>query len=412
MEAEGQATDQGLHSIGRKQLAGKARIMAQRMAFWTFASIVLWLAAAGAGRAQGSSGPAADTAPPAPKVTGVSGTIEADDLIEVHVDHLAEWASATNDPGKLIPYINGLGLHGNYPDEVHTAKNHLHYHLRITPENKDTWVNLMGATTGLRRPVTFSVGLEKQSPFDTVFDSSRPLSLVVVDTVYGLIALVVVLVTMIVFVRLARTTNLIREPASERDDGGLGPYSLGRTQMGFWFLLVCLSYVVIWLVTGALDTITASLLGLMGISAGTALGEAMIKADARDTRADQLITLTAQKQAIDQGLAELQSQPSGGDPQRLEEARTRQFQISQQIAKLTPSGPPARSRGFMRDILSGGADYSLHRFQMSVWTIVLGIMFLSSVYNNLTMPDFSATLLGLMGISSGTYIGFQFPEKK
>jgi hypothetical protein len=26
--------------------------------------------------------------------------------------------------------------------------------------------------------------------------------------------------------------------------------------------------------------------------------------------------------------------------------------------------------------------------------------------------DFSTTLLGLMGISSGTYIGFEFPEQK
>jgi len=31
---------------------------------------------------------------------------------------------------------------------------------------------------------------------------------------------------------------------------------------------------------------------------------------------------------------------------------------------------------------------------------VLGIIFVSSVYNNLSMPEFSTTLLGLMGISS------------
>jgi hypothetical protein len=382
------------------------------MALSTFASVVLLLASSGAACAQDRSAPAADPAPPAPKVTSVIGTLEADDLIEVHVDHLAEWVSATNDPAKLIPYINGLGLHGNYPDEVHARMNHLHYHLRITPGNKDTWINLLGATTGLRRPVAFSVGLEKRSPFDTVFDSGTPLYLVVVDPVYGVIALVVVLVTLIVFVRLARTTNLIREARPETGDGLARPYNLGRTQMAFWFLLVCISYIVIWLITGALDTITSSLLVLMGISAGTALGEAMIDVDKVDSKADELIALTAQKQAIDQGLSDMQSQPSAADPQRLEDARTRQFQIAQQLGKLTAAGAPARSRGFVRDILSGGGDYSLHRFQIAVWTIVLGIMFLSSVYNSLTMPDFSPTLLGLMGISSGTYIGFKFPEKK
>ena len=42
--------------------------------------------------------------------------------------------------------------------------------------------------------------------------------------------------------------------------------------------------------------------------------------------------------------------------------------------------------------------------------VVLGVIFLVSVYNNLEMPEFSAGLLGLMGISSGTYLGFKVPE--
>jgi len=49
--------------------------------------------------------------------------------------------------------------------------------------------------------------------------------------------------------------------------GKLKPYNLGRSQMAFWFFLIYASYIVIWLMTDALDTITASLLGLMGISA-------------------------------------------------------------------------------------------------------------------------------------------------
>jgi len=49
---------------------------------------------------------------------------------------------------------------------------------------------------------------------------------------------------------------------------------------------------------------------------------------------------------------------------------------------------------------------------MFVWTLVLGVIFVGSVYKNLEMPEFSATLLGLMGISSGTYLGFKVPEKQ
>ena len=48
---------------------------------------------------------------------------------------------------------------------------------------------------------------------------------------------------------------------------------------------------------------------------------------------------------------------------------------------------------------------------MLIWTLLLGVMCFYSVCNNLAMPEFSGTLLGLMGISAATYVGFKFPEK-
>jgi hypothetical protein len=393
-------------------------ILAKRLGFSIFAPLVLLSISGAAVWAQES--PQAD---PQPRVVRVTGSIQSDDLIEVYVEHLRAWVAAGNDPSKLIPYINGLPLPGNYCDAVHLDRNReggpasVHFHLRITPQNKERWEDLLGAPTGIRVPVSFSVGLENHSPFDSVFDRGVSLPLVVVDPPYGAIALVVVAGMLIAFVRLARNTNLIRDASPDGtsmglDAGTLRPYNLGRAQMAFWFLLICSSYIAIWLVTGALDTITGSLLGLMGMSAGTALGEAVIDADKADAKTEKVIALTAQKQAIELGLAEAPSISGAADSLQLEDARMRQFQIGQQLRGLTQTGTVVRSRGFIRDILSGGADYSMHRFQIVVWTIVLGIMFLSSVYNNLTMPEFSATLLGLMGLSSGTYIGFKFPEKK
>jgi hypothetical protein len=74
---------------------------------------------------------------------------------------------------------------------------------------------------------------------------------------------------------------------------------------------------------------------------------------------------------------------------------------------------PQESQGFLPDILNDGANgVSFHRFQMFVWTFVLAILFIYSVWNRLSMPDFNATLLALMGISSGTYLGFKIPEKQ
>ncbi len=198
--------------------------------------------------------------------------------------------------------------------------------------------------------------------------------------------------------------------------------------MAFWFFLIYVSYLVIWLITDSLDTITPSLLGLMGISAGTALGEALIDSGKDTTKASQLQDFTAEKQSLEQGIPELQSQinalnaKSALTPEdtanrdslnkQLQDSRTRLSQLNQQIETLTPATTAGVSEGVLRDILRDGSGYSFHRFQIFAWSIVLGIIFLSAVYNSLTMPEFSTTLLGLMGISSGTYIGFKFPEQK
>jgi hypothetical protein len=362
-----------------------------------------------------------------PKVTHIEGNLEADDLILVDIDNLDEWAK-THDPRKLVPYLNGLALRGNYPNEVHTSKNHVRFHLQITSDNKHAWVDLLGAPDGLHKLVLFSVGLEDQSEFDTVYDQSNPARLTVISKWYGIIALVVVLVTLALLVWLARNTHIIREPGPRPTGGKLRPYNLGRTQMAFWFFLVYASYVVIWLITDALDTITPSLLGLMGISAGTALSEAMIDSGKSAATSGQILDLTAEKQALEQTIPVLQTQLASVQEKeamtpddisnrdnlnkQIQDARTRLAQIVQQIQELTPPASAGISAGFLRDVLSDGNGYSFHRFQIFAWTIVLGVIFISSVYNGLTMPEFSATLLGLMGISSGTYIGFKFPEQK
>ena len=364
---------------------------------------------------------------PAPKVMGIQGNLEADDLIRVLVDNLSDWAK-TNDATKLVPYLNGLAIRGNYPQEIHASQNHLQFHLQITPANREAWVDLLGSPSGIRKPVLFSVGLENQSPFDTVYDQNNRVSLTVISPAYGVIALVVVVVTLILLVWLAQTTHIIREPGPRPIGGKLRPYNLGRTQMAFWFFLVYASYVVIWLITDALDTITPSLLGLMGISAGTALSEAMIDSGKDIAKAGKAQDLAAEKQTLEGTILELQARIDGlsakaamtpedtanrdGLIKQLQDCRTRLGQVNQQVQVLTPPASANVSAGFLRDILSDSSGYSFHRFQIFAWTIVLGVIFISSVYNRLTMPEFSTTLLGLMGISSGTYIGFKFPEQR
>ena len=368
-------------------------------------------------------------APSPPMVTQVIGNIELDDIVEFRIDNLEKWTQIkeTNDATKLVPYINGRAIRGNYPEELHLERGRLIYHLEITPDNKKVWIDLLGAPKSMREPATISVGLEDGSAFDSFHEKDHPVILTVISPVYGLVALAIILATLALLLWLVRNTNIIREPGPAAALGKRRPYNLGRAQMAFWFFLIYSSYIAIWLITSALDTITTSLLALMGISAGTALGEALIDNGKGTAVTNQLQDLTAEKQALEQGITQTQSDLDAIDPasatatdqsnrellnRQLTDSRTRLNQIDQQLRTLSAQNAPAASAGFLRDILSDGSGYSFHRFQIFAWTIVLGIIFVSSVYNNLTMPEFSTTLLGLMGLSAGTYIGFKFPEQK
>jgi len=69
----------------------------------------------------------------------------------------------------------------------------------------------------------------------------------------------------------------------------------------------------------------------------------------------------------------------------------------------------SKSTGFWNDIFSDGGNIRFDRFQIVVWSAVLSVVFVNSVWARLAMPNFDATLLTLMGISSGTYLGFKIP---
>jgi len=374
-----------------------------------------------------SPSPVASPAPTpsaSPKVIGIEGHLELDDIVSVEVDHFADWA-ANNDATKLVPFINGRAIRGNYPEEIHPDAQRLHFHLEISAANKEVWTDLLGAPDGPTRSVTFSVGLENQSPFDSVYGQAHELPLTIINPIYGIISLLVVGFTLFLFLWLARRTNIIREPGADPGAGKQRPYNLGRTQMAFWFFLIYVSYISIWLITNALDTITASLLALMGISAGTALSEALIDSGKDTAQGGQFRNLTGERQSLEQAITDLQSQLAAAQAKetavpdeiaslnkQLQDNRTQLAQINQRMSSMSSPADANVSRGFLQDILGDASGYSFHRFQIFAWTIVLGIIFISSVYNSLSMPQFSATLLGLMGLSSGTYLGFKFPEQR
>jgi hypothetical protein len=176
---------------------------------------------------------------------------------------------------------------------------------------------------------------------------------------------------------------------------------------------------------------------MIGISAGTGLAAQVIDNSQRNDRIKQILDLNTRADALKTRIADLKQmlapppgQPVGGgagaapalDPGAVSPAvaalqkefqdKTAEFaEVQARIANLPPAPPPRASSGFVNDLLREGSSVSFHRFQIAVWTIVLAIIFVRSVWHDLAMPEFDTTLLALMGISSGTYLGFKLPDK-
>jgi IPT/TIG domain len=321
------------------------------------------------------SEPNQNNAPPDPnadlssvKVTGVSGNLALYNTITVTVANLPVLLKAAgNDYSKIILFLDGYPLKAITPRQGDDS-NDLRFDLRRTDDadTKNSWNSLLGRPPGLPFPkprkVSVTVGKEGQ-PLEPMYKGSE--LTVINPTGYWIFSAGLVLF-LIVFIRWARKSDVLRVGPALKDSLGriqLQRYSLGRCQMAYWFILVAASYVFIWMVTSEYGVLPGSVLGLIGISAGTALGAVIIDSSGPGSVA-----------------ASVTPQPTGG---------------------------------FFNDIFSDDqGKITFHRFQILAWSIVLGIIFIASVYNVLTMPDFPSELLALMGISSGTYIGFKFPEKQ
>ncbi len=348
-----------------------------------------------------------------PRVKEVTGTLELNNVITVRVDNLADYLQYPDrDPKKFILYLDRKPIKG-VTVRQDTDPNVLEFKIKKSEEARDSWQDLLGSPEGWTRKVTVSIGHgdERPLPSEVEYD------LIVIKKKYFWIFIAVFTAVMILFIYLARRTAILREPSKLKETQKV-PFSLGRTQMAFWFFIIAASYIFIWMVTGDLDSITESALALMGISAATALG-----ANALDSTKHGLATTKYQELKIEQEelrtrlevLAREISRASGtdkislGDEHAAKQARLQQ--ISGEISILERHQEP-ESKGFLRDLVSDVNGVSLHRFQIFVWTIVLGIIFVLTMYRSLAMPQFSATLLTLMGISGGTYIGFKFTEQK
>ncbi len=306
----------------------------------------------------------------------------------------------------------------------------LRYHLRRDPlppdgsdedrkDNEEHWADLLGLNLGsdgwqLEHRVDVSVGLANEDPIATDVKSGKngkAFYLIRMHKYRLIFWTIFTFVCIYVLIRLARESDILRDRAPVVW-GNRKPYSLSAFQATWWFVLILISFIFIWLVTGQYNLSSTALI-LLGIGLGTGLGATVIDSNKRatstdaQTNSDELNTLLLQKQELETNLNE---QAKSANKDEFNKTKVLYNAKIADIQKKFPNaiGPPHER--FYLDILSDASGVSFHRFQMLAWTIVLGIFFIYAVLGRLTMPQFSETLLLLMGVSAGTYLGFKIPE--
>lgn len=334
------------------------------------------------------------------------------------------YESAACREQEIALYIEGREIKGSVPEsgaptiaENNAEPGTLHYHLQRSDGSDEQWADLLGFSHNsdefkLHRDVEMSVGLPGEYPIKS---DVKDFHLVRVRF-YPLLGWLALFLLLCFFLwRLARESDFLRDrkPVLWKQRK---PYSLSLTQAAWWFVLVIVAFVFIWLVTGQYD-LSTSVLVLLGIGFGTALGANVIGLNKGATPADgqtgnnELGSLLLAKDALETELSKLESATNAAGqaerPALATQLAARKDAYNALIAKIRQKFPDALGWGhvnFHIDLVSDSHGVNFHRFQMIVWTIVLGFIFVHSVLSRLSMPQFSTTLLTLMGISSGTYL--------
>ena len=368
------------------------------------------------------------------KVSEVTGRCELFETITVKVENLPELlAQAGSDLSKIILYLDGYPLSGIHPRRESASGNELKFDLIMiedseTAQTQESWNSLLGRPNLFPpkpRKVNITVGIENQPPIDTDVRGVKAYDLVTIDKLRFWIYLGILVFAIVLFVWLAIKSDILRDAGQQPEgkDGNGRPhrktFSLSRTQMAFWFFLVIASYVFIWMVTDVYSILTTSVLTLIGISTATALGTTVMDGNKCKSASKELETCVKEKTALVVDIDNLESDVKNADPanlvnlnKELAEKKVLLTQLDNKIHDLENTVKSLPSEGFFVDILSDANGISFPRFQIAGWTVVLGVIFIASVYRVLSMPEFDPQLLALMGISSGTYIGFKIPEKQ
>ena len=377
-------------------------------------------------------------------------------------------------PHPIVLYLDGIALSDSIavlpgPPSENLAR----FRLEYSSASREAWKPILAKTgVGPGRQVSVSAGVVDQY----AVDEGTPITLATLPPGLTYSAAAVVAITLVAFLAAVfRWPSILRESRYDPDKDAVvaGAYSLSRTQAAWWFFLILGSYFFLAVVSGGFSTtFNNTALVLLGIGAATAVGSSMITGSNKqaatedvkqklaasktaddavkalpsadlavsDTRLNNLVVdVTAKQSALDAAQAAVTAAPAddtkAADAKRAkanldaaQQARDTEKKANDALrralvdqASAATALKDARDRlyamtavseNIVKDILSDADGISFHRFQMVVWTIILGGVFVYEVWRTVAMPDFDSQLLWLQGISAGTYLGLKYGEAK
>ncbi len=286
-------------------------------------------------------------------------------------------------PAGLILWMNGIAFPELKPLKLNPQTNELLFQLKCDTCKKTTF-GIFYSYTARRasdlRAMPFNVQVgTKERPVTT---DSKPIVIQLKVPWMGwagysaMALLLIAFVWMVArrgllrdFVAFDSSVNIVHKAPAGVNEVFLGdiPYSMARTQLAVWTLLIAFSQIYIWVQLDELSGLNESVIVLLGISGGTSVIAKFIEASQKDSA--QCLTAA-------------------------------QFYASK------------RSKGFFADLLGDEKGVSVHRFQLLIFTGGLSLYFNWHVIFYLELPVFSTNQLLLMGVSNSTYAGIKFNENK
>jgi len=315
---------------------------------------------------------------------------EMGDTLTLAVPDLPTWLPLTKtDPSKLRLVVGGLALPGLPKVQLHGPSPGLLFVLDrgVSPsEGIDPWTLLIKQ----RRHSSSNMAVALANEQTTVSSMANAPDIALAAPGLAPYFLPLLAAILCIPVISLLDLNVLRDPAPVPELRDKMTFSLGRTQMLLWTVLVIGGWLFLYLTTKVLWSINDTALVLMGISGATAIG-----ASSAGEFPAAVKTLVTEHQAAKQ--AGMPGAPAARPLAAIE---------ADLLAIV------GASKGWLRDITSdNGLDTGLHRVQNLTFTLVLGIAFIVTVVTNLAMPAFPATALTLLGISGGAYVGFKFAAR-